>query len=567
MSVQGNGARILIVDDEELSRQILLDTLGFVGYVVDCADSGWDAWEKLDAAPTNFYDLVLLDRSMPGLDGMELLARIRQDNRLLHLPVIMQTAVATSEDIADGIKAGAYYYLAKPLNLKLLLSVVGQAVEEQRTRRRLQDDLEKRAAAMRLLRAGLFRFRTPDEANSLASALARSYPTNRNLAFGLTEMFMNAIEHGNLGISYDEKSRLIDEGRLDQEIQTRLSHPDFRDRAATVEVQRLAEDVHFCIRDEGEGFDWLPYLEIDPSRAFSTHGRGIAMSRRLSFDRIDYRGAGNEVNCTVRLSEGHEVAWASTVPMNIRDMSEDLKTAHDMQSTLLPTQAQIDEILSVSGMHVSSVFRPNKEIGGDVWGAIPLDENRLAIYLADFTGHGVTAALNTFRLDTLIKYTIEDRDKPGVYLTRLNQKMAQILPVGHYCTMLYGVIDKRRGLFTFAAAAAPPPLVFEPVSRELWKGDSRGLPLGVYAAMTYKDREMPFPMGGMVMLFSDALSEARPEAARPIGVGGVSEGLRQHAAQGGALEAEAIVEAIINGWESPLSIVDDLTVLCCQRAF
>ena len=53
------------------------------------------------------------------------------------------------------------------------------------------------------------------------------------------------------------------------------------------------------VADEGKGFDWTPYLEIRPERVFDLHGRGIAVSRMTSFDAVEYRGRGNEVELTV----------------------------------------------------------------------------------------------------------------------------------------------------------------------------------------------------------------------------------------------------------------------------
>ena len=62
-----------------------------------------------------------------------------------------------------------------------------------------------------------------------------------------------------------------------------------------LEVERHGADLHYRIEDQGEGFDWRKYLEISPERAFHTHGRGIAMSRMLCFDSLEYVGKGNEV--------------------------------------------------------------------------------------------------------------------------------------------------------------------------------------------------------------------------------------------------------------------------------
>jgi hypothetical protein len=60
--------------------------------------------------------------------------------------------------------------------------------------------------------------------------------------------------------------------------------------------------VQIRIRDQGQGFDWTPYLDFDPERAFDPHGRGIAMARLSSFDDLEYLGDGNEVLATVKKS-------------------------------------------------------------------------------------------------------------------------------------------------------------------------------------------------------------------------------------------------------------------------
>lgn len=63
----------------------------------------------------------------------------------------------------------------------------------------------------------------------------------------------------------------------------------------TVTLAREASGLALTIQDQGAGFDWLKYLDFDPKRAFDTHGRGIATSRMMSFDSLEYRGNDNTV--------------------------------------------------------------------------------------------------------------------------------------------------------------------------------------------------------------------------------------------------------------------------------
>jgi hypothetical protein len=103
------------------------------------------------------------------------------------------------------------------------------------------------------------------------------------------------VEHGNLGITYEEKTALIDAGAWEGEVARRLQLPENCDKRAKIAFERAEGEVRYRIEDCGAGFDWRRYLEISPARAFHTHGRGIAMSRNLSFDRLEYFGAGNQV--------------------------------------------------------------------------------------------------------------------------------------------------------------------------------------------------------------------------------------------------------------------------------
>jgi hypothetical protein len=112
---------------------------------------------------------------------------------------------------------------------------------------------------------------------------------------------LNAVEHGNLAIGYQQKSALIEADRLHSEIESRLASPEFGSRQAEVKVSRADGELVFLISDQGAGFNWQAYLEMSPERAFDTHGRGIAMSRLISFDRLEYRGRGNELVAAIRL--------------------------------------------------------------------------------------------------------------------------------------------------------------------------------------------------------------------------------------------------------------------------
>jgi len=295
--------RLLIVDDEPLNVEILLEYLEDGGYELDTAEDGQEAWEKLAAAPDH-YDVVILDRMMPRMNGMEVLSRMKAHPVMQCIPVILQTALAAHDEILEGIQAGAWYYLTKPFDEALLRSVLGTAIEDRMRYRRMQEESSMASRTFGLLREARFRFRTLESARDLATMLANACPKPGKAVIGLSELLINAVEHGNLGITYDEKSVLREESRWEEEVTSRLQDPVLGAREVEVCYVRGDTTIEITITDEGEGFDWQVYLDMDPARAFDTHGRGIAMSRMIAFDRLEYRGCGNEVVAIIELAEG-----------------------------------------------------------------------------------------------------------------------------------------------------------------------------------------------------------------------------------------------------------------------
>jgi DNA-binding response OmpR family regulator len=293
--------RILAVDDEPLNLAIIEEYLcEEANYILDTAQDGECAWTALESAsPT--YDLVILDRMMPVLDGMALLKRMKADPRFADVPVIMQTAAAAPDQVREGLAAGAYYYLTKPYEPETLCAVVRAAIGDRHALRSARSRAESLEKAFQQLSLVEFRFRTLEEASELAQLLAEFCPNPQGVLFGLTELMINAVEHGNLGITYREKTLLLMENDWQAEVGRRLELPQFRDRVARVRLERLADRVRFTIADEGNGFDWQRYLDFDPSRIFDPNGRGIAMAHRSSFCSIDYQGSGSTVVACVTL--------------------------------------------------------------------------------------------------------------------------------------------------------------------------------------------------------------------------------------------------------------------------
>jgi two-component system cell cycle response regulator len=140
---------LLVVDDNEDNRYTLTRRLAREGYTtVATASNGREA---LDLLAARRFDLVLLDVMMPGLNGYEVLERLRADAELRHVPVIMISALDQIESVVRCIALGAEDYLPKPFDPILLRARIGASLEKKRLRdqevRYLQDVAQVTAAA------------------------------------------------------------------------------------------------------------------------------------------------------------------------------------------------------------------------------------------------------------------------------------------------------------------------------------------------------------------------------------------------------------------------------------
>ncbi|MBL8221106.1 MAG: sigma-54-dependent Fis family transcriptional regulator, partial [Bryobacterales bacterium] len=144
---------ILIVDDERVVRESLEQWFADEDYEVTVAASGKDA---LAALARQRFDLALLDIKMPGMDGMELQARLHEADP--ELPVIIMTGYASVETAVQALKQGAYDYITKPVDPDVLSHAVGKAIEHTRARRelaQLRDSMEDLLPATDLIGTSL----------------------------------------------------------------------------------------------------------------------------------------------------------------------------------------------------------------------------------------------------------------------------------------------------------------------------------------------------------------------------------------------------------------------------
>lgn len=289
---------VLAVDDDPLNLEIISATLEDAAVDLRFAAGGIEALTVIEQLGSRL-DLVILDRMMPVVDGMDVLRRIKSQGGWACVPVVMQTAAATPHEVEEGLRAGAYYYLTKPYSPEALKAIVLAALEDRQRKKLLEGG--ERFGGLRALQRGTFSVRTLDEADALAEMLASLCPDPSAAWTGLRELLANAVEHGNLCISYAEKARLKREERWREEVDRRAELPEYASRRVEVTFEQGPRELRFIVADEGAGFAWRKYLTFDAERAFDPNGRGIALARALCFHDLHYEGSGNVAVATIDL--------------------------------------------------------------------------------------------------------------------------------------------------------------------------------------------------------------------------------------------------------------------------
>lgn len=290
---------ILLVDDDALCIKLISPLLINAGYTLLTAENAKEAQLILEQNNEQIA-VVLLDWEMPEMNGIQLLRWIREQPKFETIQVIMQTGMDQPENIKEGIDAGAYYYLTKPIKREVLLSTIHAAIQDHEHQKELLTKLKQAENSFRLLDEAVFHFHTMAEGEFLAVRIANICAIPEEAMY-VSELLANAVEHGNLGITYEEKTNLIESGKLQDEIEIRLNNHQYKNRRVRVSMKKEEGTIHLVIEDEGDGFEFEKFLQFDDSRIFDNHGRGIAIVN--SYLNMQYLDKGNKVIVKLTLKE------------------------------------------------------------------------------------------------------------------------------------------------------------------------------------------------------------------------------------------------------------------------
>jgi len=256
-----------------------------------------------------------------------------------------------------------------------------------------------------------------------------------------------------------------------------------------------------------------------------------------------------------------------------RAMQQDLEAAAELQQSLLPV-----ELPKVRGMNFAFRFRPCRDVGGDSINVFALDDQHVALYILDVSGHGVASALLSVTLTHMLS-VLPDRsflyhaatDNPDTYTTttpaevvsRLNRHFLPNPGVSQFFTMIYGILDTHTGEFCYTAAGHLGPIHFSRNSSPSI-GETGGIPVGLLENTTYEERIVKLSRGDRLYLCTDGIMEAANEAEEEFGVERLL-GTLEGSLDSTLGESLSAVMERVEAWSAPLGPADDASMLAIER--
>ncbi|WP_083811596.1 PP2C family protein-serine/threonine phosphatase [Asticcacaulis biprosthecium] len=174
---------------------------------------------------------------------------------------------------------------------------------------------------------------------------------------------------------------------------------------------------------------------------------------------------------------------------------------------LLPDERLIASCEAIYRVDLSAVFLSPPPMSGDLWGLLPIDSDKLAVFCADVCGHGPEVAPHARKVHEILHAPDLERTRPQRVLAQVNTGLHGYLPPGRFAAMFYAVIDTARDRMDYACSTFMPPLWRQSGDSAYELLEGAGLPLGFQPRARYENHSRRFERGAGLVMYSDALVE------------------------------------------------------------
>ncbi len=291
---------------------------------------------------------------------------------------------------------------------------------------------------------------------------------------------------------------------------------------ADATIDMVVSDINMPRMDGLTLLDQIPNVSPD-IRAIIVSAYGdmenirTAMNRG-AFDFVTKPVDFDDLQITIDRTLAHIEEWREA--LSTRDklvaLQNELDVASKMQQSILPTAFP-----SGDAYHTFGTMEPARNVGGDFFDLIRLEDGRVGLAIADVSDKGVPAALFMMSSRTLLKGSAIGLGQPGQVLTEVNNLLNEDDTTGMFVTMLYAVYDPKTSVLTYASGGHDPPLVVHADGSSELKELTGGIALGVLGGFEYRQESFELAPGDTVCLYTDGVTEATNEQGELMGIEGI----------------------------------------------
>jgi sigma-B regulation protein RsbU (phosphoserine phosphatase) len=553
--------RLLVVDDEQGSCSEISEQLEALGYDVTCMHNSSHALNLLNRT---LFDLMLMDINLPGANGCQLVRRIKSNERLRAMPVIVVASQADTDQITRCLEAGAEDYLVEPFAPELLRARVTIVLERQRLKERAEEDsarAQKLADELQqvILPVGIALSAETDfdrlleqiliEAKIVANADAgtlylRTDDDKLQFAIVLTDSLGVALG-GTTGnpITFPPLPLYGPDGE-----------PNMKNVATSVAVTGLSVKVADVYN--AEDFDFTATKKFDELNGYRTKSV-LTVPLKNNQDEVigvlqlinsqdEVTGEVNPFDFLEQLvieTLASQAAVALNNQLTFRRQTEllklerDVQVGHSIQADFLPKN---EELPQREGWEIAACLHPARQVAGDFYDAFEMTHGRIGFLVADVCDKGVGAALFMALMRSLIRafaqqhhHTLSMMDlletgehhdllapqeaPPSVgslalaEAVRLTNDYVAINhgQLGMFATMFFGVLDPETGTVLYINGGHNAPFIVDAQGNIKEQVTQTGPAVGMFAGAKFEIKHTQLELGDSLFAFTDGIPDAR----------------------------------------------------------
>ena len=333
------------------------------------------------------------------------------------------------------------------------------------------------------------------------------------------------------------------------------------------------DDVDMVLSDINmPGMDGLTLLEQIPHvypeiRAVMVSAYGDMKNIRTAMNRgafdfvtkpIDFE----DLRVTIERTLRHMMEWREALASRDKlvALQNELDVAQKIQQSVLPTEFPISDIYEIDARMLAA-----REVGGDFYDVLRLENGRIGLSVADVSDKGVPAALFMMSALTLLKGSAIGVGAPGAVLTEVNDLLNEENEAAMFVTLFYAVFNPSNGLLNYANGGHNPPIIVHPDGTSTLLPATGGIALGVAPKFQYEESSVILDPGDTLVLYTDGVTEAMNAEGEEFRLDRLRD-LFANVPPRNPKETNAAIFEAVSAFAGDTPQSDDITCLACRRS-